>query len=78
MSDSNQADGRNCYIEDKSGDRDWFKEQWRVWPTRCNPNNTINISFLYGGILAFRELNDGKDPELSKDLKSHVTWLDKN
>ena len=76
MGIDNETDGYNCYKEGKEENLLWFHEQWKHWPTRVNPNNTINLSFLYGAIRAYRELHD-KEPEISKDLASNIKFLDR-
>lgn len=76
MSVDNETDGYTLYKEGNNDTNAWFHEQWKKWPTRVNPANTTNLSFLYGGIRAYRELNN-KDPEISKDLASNIKFLDK-
>ena len=55
----------------------WFLKQWEQWPVRVDPENTTNISFLYGGILGYREVY-GIDPPISGDLQVHVDFFDAN
>jgi len=76
MSTDNETDGYSLYKEGEEETLSWFHKQWKHWPTRVNPNNTTNLSFLYGGIRAYRELHD-KEPELSEDLSSSIKYLDK-
>lgn len=79
MSD-NKADGQKCY-EDAVRNEDtktlaWFDRQWGMWPTRADPNSTTNISFLYGGMIAY-EISTGERPPMSHDLKTCFNYLDK-
>lgn len=76
MSVDNETDGYLLYKEGKEDTNSWFHKQWKHWPERVDSNNTTNLSFLYGGIRAYREINK-KEPELSKDLKSSIEFLDK-
>lgn len=75
MSDESREDGRSCYADGDS--RDWFERQWAAWPTRVDQRYTTNISFLYGGVLAFRA-EHGRDPKMSRDFASHVKWHDQH
>lgn len=70
----NVAEGKSCYLEDPDT-RQWFIKQWKHWPTRVDERYTTNISFLYGGILAYRELT-GLEPEVSEDYSYSVKWMD--
>lgn len=70
----NISEGRSLYLEDKDS-RPWFVKQWKHWPTRVDERYTTNISFLYGGILAYRELTN-LEPEVSKEYAYCVEWLD--
>lgn len=73
----NITDGSNCYNEGDAETKDWFERQWKYWPVRVDERHTTNISFLYGGLLAYRE-EHGKDPRVSIDFASHVRWHDKH
>lgn len=67
-------EGKQCYLKD-STTHAWFSDQWQAWPERVNEQFTTNISFLYGGVLAYRELFD-KEPILSKEFIVHVNYFD--
>lgn len=75
MSDDNRLDGQYCYAAGDSETREWFHRQWKIWPRRADDRLTTNIGFHYGGVLAFR-IEHGRDPEMSRDFKSHVDWHD--
>ncbi|HIV77305.1 MAG TPA: hypothetical protein H9899_07255 [Candidatus Sphingomonas excrementigallinarum] len=77
MSDQNRAEGKDHYATGDAETRAWFEDQWKRWPTRVHQERTTNISFHHGGVLAFREIH-GRDPELSRDFRGHVAWLDKH
>jgi hypothetical protein len=77
MSDENQADGKRCYEEGDEETRAWFERQWTMWPRRADERHTTNLSFHYGGVLAFREAN-GRDPKMSRDFLSNVEWHDRH
>lgn len=76
MSADNQTNGYELYKKGEESLISWFHEQWKHWPTRVNPNNTTNLSFHFGGILAYREIHK-KEPEISNDLKSSIKWSDR-
>lgn len=76
MSEGNQTDGLSFYASCDMEAREWFARQWRIWPKRADEANTTNISFLYGGVLAYRE-EHGRDPDMSADYRSHVAYLDR-
>jgi len=77
MSKANQAVGYRLYYEDDLAEREWFERQWKIWPERAHQDRTTNVSFHYGGVCAFREIN-GRDPAMSKDFASHVAWHDRH
>lgn len=74
MTTDNQADGFNHYITGVPKDQDWFAKQWLIWPERADPKNTTNISFLFGGALAYLTLNE-RFPPMSPDFNSHFDYL---
>lgn len=75
MSDQNTKDGRECYLNEPGDTRAWFENQWRLWPARVDEDRTCNISFHYGGILAYREVHK-RNPKVSPYLKTHIDMLD--
>lgn len=77
MSDTNRSEGKDCYATGDAETRAWFEEQWSRWPTRVHNDRTTNISFLHGGVLAFREIHD-REPELSRQFAGHVAYLDRS
>lgn len=74
MSDKNQAEGHAQYLMEEDS-RPWFLEQLKQWPKRVNDKYTTNISYLYGGVLAHRELY-GITPDMSKDYANCLKWMD--
>jgi len=74
VSEANIHDGRSCYLDDEAS-RPWFERQWSIWPVRADNELTTNISFHYGGVLAYRELHK-REPALSDDFRSCVEWHD--
>jgi len=74
---SNREDGHNCYTTGDAEARTWFDRQWAVWPERVDEKCTTNLSFLHGGVLAYRA-EHGRDPGMSGMLRSNVEWLDRN
>lgn len=76
MSDENRRDGWHGYATGSSEDRGWFERQWAVWPTRADQRRTANTSFHHGAIQAFRA-EHGRDPAMSKALRSWVDLLDR-
>lgn len=72
----NRAQGKAHYGSGDPETRAWFERQWKIWPNRAHPERTTNISFHYGGVLAFRE-EHSCEPKISRDLASHVAWFDK-
>jgi len=77
VSDDNQADGTSEYTYGGSETQAWFERQWLIWPKRADERFTTNISFHYGGVLAFRKVK-GRDPAMSADFASHVAWHDRH
>ncbi|WP_398457828.1 hypothetical protein [Sphingomonas albertensis] len=77
MSDQNETEGRVLYFGGDMETRDWFERQWAAWPKRVDEANTTNISFLYGGVTAYRAENLA-NPEMSADFRTHVDWLDRH
>lgn len=75
MSVENEAEGRALYFGGDVEARDWFERQWAAWPKRVDVANTTNISFLYGGVTAYRTENF-TDPDMSADFAVHVKWHD--
>lgn len=76
MSIENQDAGFKHYA-DNSASHQWFERQWRIWPRRADEACTTNISFLYGGVLAYRE-EHGRDPAVSDDYRANIRWLDRH
>ena len=76
MSDENQAEGQGLYRTGDPEMRGWFECQWRIWPRRADEKFTTNLSFHYGGVLAFRELHS-REPLLSDQFREHVEWMDR-
>ena len=76
---NNVRDGIECFntaFWNRDSDTiSWFEDQWKIWPKRARAENTTNISFLYGGLLAYRVFNIA-EPELSSEYKTHVEWMD--
>lgn len=58
-------------------DRDWFEEQWRIWPFRAHPDRPTSLAFLYGGLQVYRDMNEF-EPEMSERFRENVKWLDKH
>lgn len=77
MSDKNREDGHLCYTIGNEEIRQWFEQQWRIWPVRHHQDKTTNLGFHYGGVLAYRKENQ-KDPSMSRDFASNVKWMDEN
>lgn len=77
MSEANQATGQHLYAAGDAETRQWFERQWSIWPQRADERLTTNLSLHYGGVLAYR-LEHGRDPKMSRDFASNVTWLDGN
>ena len=75
MSDENQNDGYALYADGDHKTRLWFLTQWRIWPKRADERFTTNISFLTGGVLAYRALNEGRDPPMSPDFQHAVEFV---
>lgn len=76
MSDENQNDGYALYADGDQATCVWFLKQWRIWPKRADEKNTTNISFLMGGVLAYRNEN-GRDPPLSPGFQNAVEFVTK-
>ena len=74
MSDTNETEGRECWSKPEY--RGWFERQWFAWPKRVDERYTTNISFLYGGWLAYRDMF-GCELVVSRDLRSHFDYLDR-
>lgn len=72
---NNKTDGFEFYCTCDASGRNWFAEQWKRWPERVDQENTTNIMFLYGGVLAYRG-EHGRDPVMSDDYSVHVASLD--
>ena len=77
MSEQNQAEGLAHFATADDDTRLWFIDQWSMWPRRADQRKTTNISFLYGGVLAYRARYK-TDPAMSDDFRSHVDWHDKH
>lgn len=77
MSDGNREDGYNHWTNGGDEARDWFERQWRAWPKRVDERYTTNISFLYGGVLAYAA-EHGEKPAMSDSFKSNVSYYEKN
>lgn len=71
----NRREGEEHYRDGGDDARAWFERQWAIWPTRADERFTTNISFLYGGVVAYRDLN-ATEPALSRQFRGHVTWHD--
>lgn len=71
-----KTEGRDHYINSPNS-RSWYHRQWKIWPERADDSYTTSLSFHYGGVMAYRELNEGKNPEMSGHLQANVEWLDK-
>lgn len=76
MSEGNQREGQACYSIGDRETKDWFERQWAVWPERADPRLTTNLSFHYGGVLAYRIEHDGADPPMSSQFKSSIKFLE--
>lgn len=76
MASDNRTIGTNLYLTGDAETRAWFEKQWRIWPQRADDRLTTNIALHYGGVVAYRQLH-GREPELSRDFQSHVTWHDR-
>ena len=77
MSEQNQTEGQQLYAIGDAETRAWFERQWKIWPKRADEHLTTNLSLHYGGIIAYR-IEHGKEPALSKDLRSNVEWHDQH
>lgn len=77
MSEQNQLDGANHYADGDVAAKLWFARQWAAWPKRVDERYTTNISFLYGGLTAYR-VEHGCEPKLSEQFASNVAYLDKH
>jgi len=77
VSKENQDDGLQCFAEGDSDTKGWFARQWKIWPKRADETKTTNLSFLYGGILAYRKAHQ-LQPEMSNDLRQNIEWLDRH
>lgn len=77
MSEQNEIDGANHYDDGGPKTRNWFERQWSAWPKRVDERYTTNISFLYGGVKAYR-VEHGRDPELSEGMAYNVQFLDRH
>lgn len=76
MSDKNQREGTYFYDQGDAETRAWFEKQWQRWPERVDQRLTTNLSFHYGGIRAYRDLNEGHNPPMSSELGACVARLD--
>lgn len=74
MTTDNRIEGQYLYAAGDQETKEWFHEQWRIWPERANPRLTTNLSFHFGGVIAFR-IEHGKDPEMSDQFRSNVEYL---
>ena len=75
MSDDNRTDGATFHRLMNAGGKSWLTAQLAAWPTRVDPANTTNISFLYGAYRAW--IGAGKPtPAVSKDLQEHFDYLE--
>ena len=77
MSEQNEIDGANCYAEGDAKIRNWFERQWAAWPERVDEKKTTNISWLYGGVKAYR-VEHGRDPTFSEGMAYNVKFLDRH
>lgn len=77
MSEQNEIDGANHYDDGDAAVRDWFERQWAAWPRRVDERYATNISFLYGGVKAYR-VEYGRDPKLSEGMAYNVAYLDRH
>lgn len=75
MSDDNRNTGQLLYASGDAETRDWFERQWAAWPARVDPRLTTNLSFHYGGVVAYRIEHD-RDPEMSAEFKSNIKFLE--
>ncbi len=69
--------GQSCYSLGDAETRSWFERQWGMWPIRADERLTTNVSFHYGGVVAFR-MEHNKEPQMSRDFRSHVDWHDRH
>jgi hypothetical protein len=57
--------------------KSWFEQQAKIWPNRYNKDKTINLAFLYGCLLGYREENE-KNPELSEQFADCIQYHEDN
>lgn len=76
MSDQNQTEGQEHYSSGDDKTKEWFHTQWKIWPKRADERFTTNMSFHYGGVLAYREEHK-QEPPMSEQFKSCVAQLDR-
>jgi hypothetical protein len=75
VSGKNETDGAWCYCNGSKETRDWFEQQWALWPKRVHDKRTTNGSFHYGALRAYRE-EHGDDPFMSPEFAAHVRVMD--
>lgn len=76
MSEDNRTTGQLLYAQGDAETRDWFERQWAAWPERVDPRLTTNLSFHYGGVVAYR-IEHERDPPMSAAFKSNIQFLEK-
>lgn len=77
MSEQNEIDGNCLYATGDADTRAWFCRQWAIWPERADQRFTTNMSFLYGGVVAFRA-EHGRDPKMSDQFAANINWYDRH